>query len=113
MLVQGGIVQLIDTASGEHYSIQPFQSILIQAKGFANLTLDPVALDRAAYVLLGNDQAKTWVRAVIGSSQDQQFPAGDLEIGPVEYPLVVGRGQQPEGTVESIANHRGDTARTA
>lgn len=84
-----GIVQLIYSAAGQHDDVQTRQLGLAKAEAFSNLPLDPVAVYCQAYVFLGNDQAKPRWLLFLAAGQNENFPAGDLEISPVKDLLVV------------------------
>ncbi len=59
LLSEFAIVQIAKPFARDHYDVPAEQTLLIQAEGLADLTLDAVALDSELDTLLADHQTKT------------------------------------------------------
>ena len=75
-----GIVELIETASGQDDDIDCSKVPRTHAEGFAAQPFDAIACNRAADILVGDDEAKTGDSKLVGLREHQQLWSRNPEL---------------------------------
>ena len=91
---QFGIIQISQSLARDNHDVPPRQFRLVETKGFTQLPLDAIALNRELDALLADHQPDTGMRQSILAYQEQDVPARYLAGGRVEDCFELARGQQ-------------------
>ena len=87
--MQRCIIQLRDTALGQHHDINARQAPLPQADGLAHQTLQSVTVHGAARMLLAEYEADPGMAQFVADRKSHQPFAMYLEFRPIEDPTIV------------------------
>lgn len=99
------IVQIAQSLARDHHDIPAGQAFLIEAEGFADLTLDAVALDSELDTLLADHQTKTGMIEFVVARQQQDTFARSFAAWGVEDCLELPGGQQSLFPAEASTHH--------
>ncbi len=91
-----GILERIQTFTGQDDDIRMGKLVLVQAKRLANDTPNAVAFDSPTDVFFGNDETDSGMIKAVGRGQNEQRLLGDLESGVVENAFEIPASQQTQ-----------------
>ncbi|KKO08887.1 hypothetical protein LCGC14_0040060 [marine sediment metagenome] len=104
-LVDGGIVQRVQSFACQNNDVQPGEQMLTMSKRFANQPFDPISLHCQANVFLGNYQAQSGRNIIMSDCKNQKLGTGDLVLRLTEDGLIVRSRQEPQISTKTMTGY--------
>lgn len=96
--------QILQSPASQEDNVHRIESILREAKGLSNDTLDTVSANGKSYGFLGDNQSQSCMAELVASGQQQKIIVTQPEGGSFKHLPIAGCIQQPAGFAKLAVN---------